>query len=216
MHHHGLIRGIGGSVVELTLVILLSLLSLLAAAMWSCARSYFDRGRRRGLADAAREIIHGAQAQLGSRQGAVPGTVLKTTAKLTRTIANPNLPCEPALWEFGHALADACWQNGYGEGVHVGAIPDDKIRIEVSLQELLQMSWLAHLGFQHMMPNYRGFELHRFNGADDALEGARSVAILECALPRSERPFEDIHGQIANREQLISDWWTRVREHAPA
>lgn len=203
--------------MEWTLVVLIGLLTPLAASVWSCAKSYFDRGQRRGLADAAREIIRGAQTHLGTRQGAVPKSVLKTTVKLTRTIANPTFPCEPALWEFGHALADACWKNGYGEGVKVGAVPDDKIRIELTLPELLQMSWLAHLGFQHMMPNYRGFEVHRFSGADDARDGARSVALLECALPKSDRPFADLHGQIANREKLIADWWVApIREHEPA
>jgi hypothetical protein len=43
--------------------------------------------------------------------------------------------------------------------------------VDLSVNELLQLSWLAHLGFQHMMPNYRGFEVYRFSGEEDAAEG---------------------------------------------
>lgn len=145
----------------------------------------------------------------------MPDAIVKGMAALTRAVANPYAACEPVLWDVGHALADACWTNGHRDAARAGAVPDDKIRIEVSLAELLQMSWLAHLGFQHMMPNYRGFEVHRFSGAADAREGARSVAILECALPKPERPFANLREQIVGRETLIADWWP-AREPEPA
>jgi hypothetical protein len=75
------------------------------------------------------------------------------------------------------------------------------------LNELLQLSWLAHLGFQHMMPNYRGLEIHRFSGEDDAIEGAKAVGRIESAIPTKQRPFADLALQIKNRQKLISDWW---------
>jgi hypothetical protein len=55
-----------------------------------------------------------------------------------------------------------------------------KIRVDLSLNELLQLSWLAHLGFQHMVPN-RGFEMHRFTGEQDALEGTFALGKIESA-----------------------------------
>jgi hypothetical protein len=198
------------------IIVLAVLQAILLAAGWSCAKSYYERGRRWGLEQAAAEILRGAQTSLGSKDAAVPKPVLKALAAHKRAIANPTMPCEPALWDVGHAIGEGCWRNGYSEGVKVEAKPEDRIRLDLSLAELLQMSWLAHLGFQHMMPNYRGFEVHRFSGADDACEGARSVAILECALPRSERPFADLKTQILNRERLITGWWTIAPEQLPA
>lgn len=193
-------------------VCLAAVLLTLGTAAWSCVKSSSERGRRKGLALAVDEMLHGAQPHLGSRDAAIPKSVLKALAQYRRTIVHSGVPCEPALWELGNAVGDACWRNGHDEGVMLGAIPDGMIRLDVSLADLLQMSWLAHLGFQHMMPNYRGFELHRFSGPEDASEGARSVAILECALPRSERPFADIRAQIAGREKLIADWWPVIPE----
>jgi hypothetical protein len=74
----------------------------------------------------------------------------------------------------------------------------------------LQLSWLAHLGFQHMMPNYRGLEIHRFSGEEDACEGAKAVAKIEANIPAKERPFSDLSVQVKNRQKLICDWWQAV------
>ena len=59
-----------------------------------------------------------------------------------------------------------------------------------------------------MMPNYRGIEIHRFSGEDDARDAARSVALLECAIPKTDRPFADVKTQMLARDSMISGWWT--------
>jgi len=66
--------------------------------------------------------------------------------------------------------------EGACAGIRRKAPAEGKIRVDLSLTELLQLSWLAQLGFQHMMPNYRGFEIHRFSGEEDAWEGRRPSA----------------------------------------
>jgi hypothetical protein len=193
--------------VDILLVLLVLQLALMASA-WSCAKSYFEKGRLRGLEQATQESVRGAQSHLACRGKPVPDAVSASIASIGAMLdARAKEAYEPPLWAFGNALGEACWRNGYDAGVEQGAIPEGKIRIELAAAELLQVTWLAHLGFQHMMPNYRGFDVHRFSGSDDAHEGARSVALLECALPRRQRPFADIKTQICGREKLIADWW---------
>jgi hypothetical protein len=58
-----------------------------------------------------------------------------------------------------------------------------------------------------MMPNYRGFEMHRFNGEADAREGAAAVGRIEAVIPAKERPFGDLTAQFKSRQKLIGDWW---------
>ena len=196
-----------GSVVDILLVFGALLVALLASG-WSCARSYFEKGRLRGLEQATRETTRGAQSHFATRDKQIPEKVSSSIASISAIIdARAQAAYEPPLWAFGAAVGEACWQKGYEAGILQGAIPDDKIRIDLAPAELQQVTWLAHLGFQHMMPNYRGFEIHRFSGPEDAREGARSVALLECAIPRPERPFGDIKTQILGREKLIADWW---------
>jgi hypothetical protein len=80
------------------------------------------------------------------------------------------------LWRLGDAIGEACWLKGHAAGIRRKAPAERRIRVDLSLTELLQLSWLSHLGFQHMMPNYRGFEIHRFSGEQDAQKAQKPSA----------------------------------------
>jgi hypothetical protein len=111
---------------------------------------------------------------------------------------------------LGYAVGEACWLKGHRAGVGRAAPVEGKIRVDLSLNEVLQLSWLAHLGFQHMMPNYRSFEIHRFSGEEDAQEGAKAVSKIECSIPAKDRPFADLTVQLKKRQKLICNWWQVV------
>jgi hypothetical protein len=199
------------------LIVLGSLLVALVFASWSCARSYFDNGRRRGEQDAAREIIRGLNSHYESDGQKVPETVAKALAALQaasgkrRKTADGSTDLYHALlWRLGDAIGEACWLKGHTAGIRRKAPAVGRIRVDLSPTELLQLSWLSHLGFQHMMPNYRGFEIHRFSGEADAQEGAKAVGRIEAAIPATDRPFADLSDQFKNRQKLISDWWQAV------
>ena len=183
----------------------------LAIAVFSCARSYFEKGRRRGMEEATRELARGlnshyeAQGHAASeRLAAAFNGMNKITGKARNGLADPY---HAQLWVLGDAIGEACWLKGHASGLRRKAPAEGKIRIDLSLNELLQLSWLAHLGFQHMMPNYRDFEIHRFSGEDDAREGALAVSRIEGAIPVNERPFAELSVQLKRRLRLISDWW---------
>jgi hypothetical protein len=61
-----------------------------------------------------------------------------------------------------------------------------------------------------MMPNYRGFEIHRFSGEEDAREGTIAVSKIEGAIPAKMRPIADLGVQLKDQQKLISDWWQGV------
>ena len=84
---------------------------------------------------------------------------------------------------------------------------EGKIRLDLSINELLQLSWLAHLGFQHMMPNYRSFEIYRFSSEEDAQEGALAVAKIEGVISTKHKSVDDLKVQFKKRQKLIRDWW---------
>jgi hypothetical protein len=87
---------------------------------------------------------------------------------------------------------------------------EDKIRVELSMSELLHLTSLAHLGFNKVMPNDRGIEMHRFDGEEHALKGTRAVERLERAIPEKHRPSD----HSANRQALIRHWWPLERKSA--
>src|SRR5665213_1955940 len=195
------------------LLVLGSLLGLFVLAAFSCARSYFERGRLRGMEEAVRELARGINSHCDDK-GRSPERVVAAMEKVKTATYNEWKPGKgltqryhPQLWILGDAIGEACWLKGHQAGMRRKAPAEGRIRVDLSLNELLQLSWLAHLGFQRMMPNYRDFEIHRFSGQADAKEGALAVSKIEAAIPVKERPFADLSDQIGCRHALINNWW---------
>lgn len=206
----------GFGVVDI-LIMIGGLLLTLVAAGFSSAKSYFEKGRLQGMQEATREIARGISAHYELEGQAVPESVAKAlkafnavSGKRWKKRKGSTDPFHARLWSVGDAIGEACWIKGHAAGIRRKAPAEGKIRIDLSLPELLQLSWLAHLGFQHMMPNFRGFEIHRFSGESDALGGALAVAKIESVIPAKDRPFGDLQVQFRNRQKLITDWWKPV------
>jgi len=199
------------------LMMLGGLVVALMAAAWSSARSYFESGRRQGMEEAIREMARGVSSHCQLEGGALPPAVEKAMVAVRAAAsrqrrrsgkaANATDPSHAQLWILGNAIGEACWLKGHGTGVRRKAPAEGKIRVDLSVNELLQLGWLAHLGFQHMMPNYRSFESYRFSGEDDAQEGARAIGKIEAAIPARARPVADASISYKRRLKLIGDWW---------
>lgn len=179
-------------------------------SMFCSIRSVVERSMPKRLEFIADEIVRGAQNHLGTSTAALPISVVEKCRDAKAVLALEKYAQYPALWDLGNAISEECWRNGFLEGRKLGEVPRGKIRLDLTVEELLQMSWLANLGFQHMMPNYRGFEIFRFSGEEDAKANARAVSILECAVPKGKRPFADLTNQMRARDKMISDWWVRA------
>jgi hypothetical protein len=209
-------QGGGFAAVDI-LVMLGGLLLALVVAGWSSAKSYFEKGRLRGIEEATREIARGISTHYEAEGQVAPENVAKAlkalkavSGKRFKVKAGSTDPYHAQLWILGDAIGEACWLKGHAAGIRRKAPAEGKIRIDLSLNELLQLSWLAHLGFQNMMPNYRGFEIHRFSGEADAQEGAIVVGKIESVIPAKQRPFTDLSAQLKSRQKLIRDWWQPV------
>jgi hypothetical protein len=196
------------------LVILGGLIAAFIYAVFSCARSYFEKGRLQGMEEATREFAKGIHSHYELEGQGVPERVALALKGVKAVSRKPWKPVKGAtdphhaqLWILGNAIGEACWLKGHAAGMRRKAPAEGRIRIDFSLNELLQLSWLSHLGFQHMMPNYRDFEIHRFSGEVDAREGALAVAKIEAAIPAKARPLADLTILLKRRQKLVSDWW---------
>jgi hypothetical protein len=196
------------------LIILGGLIAALVYAVFSCARSYFEKGRLQGMEEATREFAKGLSSHYELEGQGVPERVamaLKGVKAVSRKTWKPvkgaTDPHYAQLWILGNAIGEACWLKGHAAGMRRKAPAEGRIRIDFTLNELLQLGWLAHLGFQHMMPNYRDFEIHRFSGETDAREGALAVAKMEAAVPTKARPLGDFAALVKRRQKLLNDWW---------
>jgi hypothetical protein len=191
---------------------MLTLQLLLVAAVFSCARSYFSKGRITGIRLATHEILRGLQSHYHTVGLAIPQHVTKAIEAVEA------LPCDPSsekafqryqacLWTFGDAVGRACWRKGF-ETCRGQMLPrEDRIRLELRSDDLLQLAALAHLGFKRTMPNDRAIETVRFNGEQHALSASRAIDRLECAMPTPFRPSS----HSATRQAMIRQWWPPAR-----
>jgi hypothetical protein len=195
------------------LLVLGGLVAIFSAMALSSARSYFERGRRRGMEEAMRELMRGVGSHCALEGDAVPASVSKAINDFNAlsgralSASKSTEAYHAQLWKVGNAIGEACWVKGHAAGVRRKAPTEGKIRIDLSVNELLQIGWLSHLGFLHMMPNHRGFEIYRFSNEGDAQEGARAVGKIEAIIPAKDRPIADLRVQYKKRQKLISDWW---------
>jgi hypothetical protein len=197
------------------LSILVALIFLLLTAAWSSARSYFAKGRLAGMEEATREIIRGVNSHYELAGQSTPEPVAKAVEAVNTFARSASheksiYRYQARLWIFGDAIGTACWRKGYDTCKLEMTPRDDKIHVALSMNELLHLTALAHLGFKKMMPNDRSIEILRFSGEEHALEGAHAVGRLEWAIPEPHRPS----GHSANRQALIRHWWPLQRKIA--
>ena len=197
------------------LAVLVVLLVLLLASTWSSAKSYFAKGRLSGMEEATLEIIRGVCSHYEQAGQATPDYVTKAVEAVTTfarraTYEKSIYRYQARLWIFGDAIGAACWRKGY-DTCRLQMTPrEDKIIVALSMNELLHLTSLAHLGFKKMMPNDRGFEMLRFSDEEQALCGTSAVEKLERAIPEKHRPSQ----HAANRQALIRRWWSAERKTA--
>jgi len=196
--------------MDIVLFVLLGLFGALTFFAWSCGRSYFEKGKIRGIEEAVRELRVGMTPQLGQEP---PPDVQKALVTLNNSLAcsygeRRKNSIHPHLWVLGASLAEECWVKGHGAGVRRKAPEPGRIRIDLSAAELLQLGGMANLGFQYMMPNMRIIDARRFTDSNDALDASRSISRVEAAIPKEYRP--DLVRQAESRECLIVDWWKPV------
>jgi hypothetical protein len=197
------------------LAILVVLLVLLLASTWSSAKSYFAKGRLSGMEEATLEIIRGVCSHSEQAGQATPDYVTKAvdavrTFARRATYEKSIYRYQARLWIFGDAIGAACWRKGYDTCKARMTPRDDKIHVALSMNELLHLTAMAHLGFKKMMPNDRGIEMHRFGDEQQALEVTFAVERLERAIPEPHRSS----GHAANRQALIRHWWPSERKRA--
>ncbi len=200
--------------MEILLVLgVLHILLILTAI--SCGRSYFNKGRIAGMDEATREIVRGICPHYEMPEKVVPDQVARALEAIQSFAGSPSSAKgvqrhHSKIRIFGDAIGGACWRKGFLACREQMLPRRDKIRIDLSLDELTELASLAHLGFKKMMPNDRAIEMIRFNGEQHALAVSRAVDRLEFAIPEASRPAD----HSATRHAMIRNWWPLERKIA--
>jgi hypothetical protein len=205
--------------MDVVLCVLMGIFLGLVWCTWSMSRSFFEKGRSKGIRDCIREMRRGTAIILECDVQNLPDDIRNVISALEtlldRAPSKTKLDSiHTQLSTLGRMLGEACWLKGHSAGIRRKTPAEGKIRVDLSAIELLQLGGLANLGFQHMMPNARLWDLQRFAGKDDASEAAQAVTRLEAAIPKEHRP--DLLRRAEGRLKLIDDWWVAVPDRAIA
>ena len=207
--------------MDVVLWVFIGLLVGLAWTTWSMSRSFFEKGRTRGVRDCIQQMHRGAAVILECDDQNLPQDIRDVLVALETLLDRPRSKTKLGsdsiniqLSALGRMLGEACWLKGHSAGIRRKAPTEGKIRVDLSAIELLQLGALAELGFQHMMPNARLLDLQRFSGRDDAAEAAQAVSRLEASIPKKHRP--DLLRRAEGRMKLIDSWWDPISARAIA
>jgi hypothetical protein len=194
-----------------------------AAVVFIADQTVFARGRLCGLKEATDELMRGIAYSQHDEQASEP--VLKALNEIKARIAKKRparMTCDAvsaSLSELGHAIGDVVFRKGFEAGQEAQArfeAPiDGKIRVDLSISELMQIRWLAHFGFEHAMWNTGDPEGAKprshthvvFKNRLEAQRATEAIDTLEYRIPRKKGDSDERYALALDRQQMIRERW---------
>ena len=195
-----------------------------AALAFVADRAVFTRGRLSGIKEAVDEIMRGAAYHYQNNNqtsepilNALNDTKARISKKPSVRIRGDGVSA--GLSELGRAMGDVVFGKGFEAGrnaqARLEAPISGKVRVDLSISELMQIRWLAHFGFEHTMWNTWDPEGAKprphadisFKNKTDAQQAAEAIDLLEQRIPKQRRDSDAPYALALNRQQMIRERW---------
>jgi hypothetical protein len=203
---------------------LVMIFAVVAAVAFVADRAVFTRGRLSGIREAVDEMMRGAAYHYqDDNQTSEPilNALKDIKARLSkkRPTRITGEAVSTALGELGRALGDVVFGKGFEAGrdaqARLEAPINGKVRIDLSISELMQIRWLAHFGFEHTMWNTWDPEGTKprphadvvFKNRTDAQRATEAIDLLEHRIPKERRDSGGPYALALNRQQMIRERW---------
>jgi hypothetical protein len=197
---------------------------VVAAIAFVADRAVFARGRLSGIKEAVDELMHGAAYHYqNDNQTSEP--ILKALNDVKgqlskrRSTAMRGDAVSTGLSKLGRAMGDVAFGKGFDAGrgaqARLEAPIHGKVRVDLSISELMQIRWLAHFGFEHTMWNTwdpggtkpRPHTDVVFKNKADAQRATETIDLLEHRIPKERRDSGKPYALALNRQQMIRERW---------
>ena len=181
-----------------------------AVAVIGIARWMYYKGRFYGMQEGAQEMSIGMSGHYEREGEEFPELVteaidrLKERVSTVRSEKGKGDAYRLGLSDLARAIGNAVYGKGFDDGC---IAREGEVRIDFTTKELADLSWMAHYGFENMMPNYMSIPKHRFENEENALAAARAIDKLEGYLPKEFRDPGEPYAIAGNRQQLIWEQW---------
>jgi hypothetical protein len=203
----------------------LIMIFVVAAAVAIVAdRAVFTRGRFSGIKEAVDEIMRGAAYHYQS-DNPTSEPILRALNDMKARLSKKRFArirgdaVSAGLSEIGRAMGDVVFGKGFEAGrdaqARLEAPIKGKVRVDLSISELMQIRWLAHFGFEHTMWNTwdpEGTKLRPhteivFKSRTDAQRATEAIDLLEQRIPKESRDSRAPYALALNRQQMIRERW---------
>jgi hypothetical protein len=208
----------------MTMSELIMILLAAAAVALIADRAVFARGRFSGIKEAVEEIMRGAAYHYQmDKQTSEP--ILNALKNMKARLSKKRFArmrgdtVGAGLSELGRAMGDVVFGKGFEAGrnaqARLEAPISGKIRVDLSISELMQIRWLAHFGFEHTMWNTWDPEGEKprphtdivFKNETDAQKATEAIDLLEQRIPKEKRDAGAPYALALNRQQMIRERW---------
>jgi hypothetical protein len=203
---------------------LIMIFAVVAAVAFVADRAVFTRGRLAGIREAVDEMMRGAASHYQNDNQTSEPIVnalkdIKARLSKKRSTRITAEAVSTALGELGRAIGDVVFGKGFEAGrdaqARLEAPISGKVRIDLSISELMQIRWLAHFGFEHTMWNTWDPEGAKprphagvaFKNRTDAQRATEAIDLLEQRIPKERRDSGEPYALALNRQQMIRERW---------
>ena len=187
------------------------------AAIILLAKISYDAGRFNGIRQTTMRLTDGISFHYEYKDRKPPEGVAKTINEINarvrkaRTIAEKCDLYYTSLSDLS-AMGEAAYDKGFDAAHGLFEPRSEQIHIVLPTKELLNLTWLAHFGFENMIPKYSPFSAHHFLKEEEAQAATGAIERLERAVPKQYRDPEEPYALAESRHQLIWQQWPAKKE----
>ena len=178
-------------------------------SLWSIVRGWIRKAYLEGMQEAATRMIIGVSGHYEKRNEPIPERVAAAVDRTKKALDKKDLKVAAREYGFGcgflgEEMGLACYHRGFEEGRQWTGPRGDDIRLDLTGAEVVNIAFLAHLGFEQMLFTK---EL-QFNDEADAEKASAAIRKVERVRPAGTFDESDPYAQATNRMQMI---WERYR-----
>lgn len=173
---------------------------------------HHERGRLQGIREASDRMIRGVSRHYEVVGQSIPEDVAKAVDTMMdrvnarKTWKEKNETYLPYLFTLGDEMGKACVASGIEIGEYRADPREGETRIDLTSREIVNLSFLAHLGFEKMIVGRGGaFGDISFNDEADAEQATNAIGKLERYKPKEMRDPTDPYILAFNRQTMIWD-----------
>mgnify|MGYP001235214254 CR=1 FL=1 len=178
------------------------MLGVLIGLIWA-TRVIYKHGQMSGAHKAYAQITNGIGSYCDSSDGQVPAKLGEAIDDTKKAKSVDDLISR--LWNVGYEMGQVCWDNGRESEANMSKSNQGCVQIELTEKQLLDLRWLAHIGFQYgIAADTR--EPYLIQTSDEAEAAQYAIEVLERSIPKD--PMEnDPYAMSFNRQTLIWNRW---------